>query len=84
MWDSESESAGGRDYSNGVLTSSKHAVKTDGFEQRGKSWYEILNIFYCRASNDFCFVCVFVFGITKSNLEHMNFSIILSVVLKCK
>lgn len=39
MWDSESESAGGRDYSNGVLTSSKHAVKTDGFEQRGQSWY---------------------------------------------
>ncbi|CAL5438460.1 unnamed protein product [Camellia sinensis] len=39
MWDSESKSAGGRDYSNGVLTSSKHAVKTDGFEQRGQSWY---------------------------------------------
>lgn len=39
MWDSESESAGGRDYGNEVLTTSKHGLKTDGFEQRGKSWY---------------------------------------------
>ncbi|KAL1812120.1 hypothetical protein ACET3Z_022185 [Daucus carota] len=39
MWDSESESVGGRDYGNGVLTTSKHGVKTDGFEQRGQSWF---------------------------------------------
>ncbi|XP_041015650.1 root phototropism protein 3-like isoform X1 [Juglans microcarpa x Juglans regia] len=39
MWESESESADGRDYGNSVLTSSKHGVKTDGFELRGKSWY---------------------------------------------
>ncbi|XP_051147060.1 root phototropism protein 3 [Andrographis paniculata] len=41
MWDSESDSIiGGRDYGNGVLSSSsKPGVKTDGFEQRGKSWY---------------------------------------------
>lgn len=41
MWDSESESVGGRDYGNGVLTTSKHGVKTDGFEQRGRSWYAL-------------------------------------------
>ena len=39
MWDSENESVGGRDYNNGVATSNKHGVKTDGFEQRGQSWY---------------------------------------------
>ncbi|XP_059653269.1 root phototropism protein 3-like [Cornus florida] len=39
MWDSENESVGGRDYNSGVLTSSKNSVKTDGFEQRGQSWY---------------------------------------------
>ncbi|KAL3584309.1 hypothetical protein D5086_015370 [Populus alba] len=39
MWDSESESVTGRDYGNGILSSSKHGVKTDGFEQRDHSWY---------------------------------------------
>uniref|UniRef100_A0A5B7B3H8 Putative root phototropism protein 3 n=1 Tax=Davidia involucrata TaxID=16924 RepID=A0A5B7B3H8_DAVIN len=39
MWESENESVGGRDYNNGVLTSTKHGVKTEGFEQRGQSWY---------------------------------------------
>lgn len=42
MWDSESESVGGRDYGNGVLTTSKHGVKTEGFEQRGQSWYVVM------------------------------------------
>ncbi|KAJ8764744.1 hypothetical protein K2173_009136 [Erythroxylum novogranatense] len=44
MWDSESESIGGRDYGNGVLTSSKHGVKTDGFELRDQSWYVATDI----------------------------------------
>ncbi|KAL2477446.1 Root phototropism protein 3 [Forsythia ovata] len=45
MWDSETESVvGGRDFSNGVLTTSKHGVKTDGFEQRGQSWYVATDI----------------------------------------
>ena len=40
MWEeSETESVRGRDYGNGVLSSSKHGVKTDGFELRGQSWY---------------------------------------------
>lgn len=39
MWDSESESAGGRDYVTGELNNTKHGVQTDGFEQRGQSWY---------------------------------------------
>ncbi|TKY59467.1 Root phototropism protein 3 [Spatholobus suberectus] len=40
MWESESESAaGGREYGNGLLTSAKHSVKTEGFQQRGNSWY---------------------------------------------
>ncbi|KAF8404682.1 hypothetical protein HHK36_009570 [Tetracentron sinense] len=39
MWESESESVSGRDYGNGVLSSTKHGVKTNGFEQRDKSWY---------------------------------------------
>ncbi|KAL5855010.1 hypothetical protein ACOSQ4_004812 [Xanthoceras sorbifolium] len=44
MWESESESLGGREYGNGVLSSIKHTVKTDGFEQRGKSWYVATDI----------------------------------------
>ncbi|KZV22749.1 root phototropism protein 3 [Dorcoceras hygrometricum] len=44
MWDSESEAGGIRDYSNGVLSSSKTGVKTDGFEQRGQSWYVATDI----------------------------------------
>lgn len=39
MWDSESESVAGREYKNGLVSSSKQGVKTDGFEQRGQSWY---------------------------------------------
>lgn len=44
MWESENESVGGRDYGNGVLNSNKHGVKTDGFEQRGQSWYVATDI----------------------------------------
>ncbi|KAM1264329.1 hypothetical protein ACFX15_033708 [Malus domestica] len=44
MWDSETESVGGRDYRNGVLCSSKHNVKTDGFELKGNSWYVATDI----------------------------------------
>jgi len=39
MWESESESAAGREYGTGLLTSTKHSVKTEGFHQRGNSWY---------------------------------------------
>ena len=39
MWDSETESLGGRESGNGALITAKHGVKTDGFEQRGQSWY---------------------------------------------
>ncbi|XP_071726254.1 root phototropism protein 3-like [Rutidosis leptorrhynchoides] len=44
MWDSESESVTGRDYDNGVLSSTKHGVQTDRFEQRGKSWFVATDI----------------------------------------
>ncbi|KAH6833248.1 Phototropic-responsive NPH3 family protein [Perilla frutescens var. hirtella] len=45
MWDSETESVGGRDYGNGVLSSTtKPGVRTDGFEQRGQSWYVATDI----------------------------------------
>ncbi|KAL0365194.1 UNVERIFIED_CONTAM: Root phototropism protein 3 [Sesamum angustifolium] len=44
MWDSETESVGGRDYGNGVLSTSKPGVKTDGFEQRGQSWHVATDI----------------------------------------
>ncbi|KAI5661345.1 hypothetical protein M9H77_20668 [Catharanthus roseus] len=45
MWDSESESGrGAGDYGNGVLTTNKHGLKTDGFEQRGQSWYVATDI----------------------------------------
>ncbi|KAI3877203.1 hypothetical protein MKX03_017194 [Papaver bracteatum] len=39
MWESESESARGRDYGKEVVSTSKHGVKTDGFERRDHSWY---------------------------------------------
>ncbi|CAO2813637.1 unnamed protein product [Amaranthus hypochondriacus] len=39
MWDSETESLGGRESGNGALISAKHGLKTDGFEQRGQSWF---------------------------------------------
>ncbi|XP_076934212.1 root phototropism protein 3-like [Bidens hawaiensis] len=45
MWDSECESQAGRDYDdNGVLSSTKHGVQTDRFEQRGKSWFVATDI----------------------------------------
>ncbi|KAF7803763.1 root phototropism protein 3 [Senna tora] len=44
MWESESESAAGRDYGGGILASTKHGVKTEGFEQRGQSWYVATDI----------------------------------------
>ncbi|XP_009803877.1 root phototropism protein 3-like [Nicotiana tabacum] len=44
MWESETESVSGRDYGNGVLSSTKHGVKTDGFEQKGQSWYVATDI----------------------------------------
>ncbi|XP_031273821.1 root phototropism protein 3 [Pistacia vera] len=44
MWKSENESLSGRDYGNGVLSSTKHTVKTDGFELRGQSWYVATDI----------------------------------------
>ncbi|XP_057428599.1 root phototropism protein 3-like [Lotus japonicus] len=39
MWESESESAAAQKYGGGILTSTKHGVKTEGFVQRGHSWY---------------------------------------------
>lgn len=44
MWESETESVAERDYGNGVFSSSKHGVKTDGFELRGHDWY-VMNFF---------------------------------------
>ncbi|OWM87731.1 hypothetical protein CDL15_Pgr016427 [Punica granatum] len=44
MWDSENESVGGRDYGNGVLSSTKQGVKTEGFELRDQSWYVATDI----------------------------------------
>ncbi|KAF5743947.1 root phototropism protein 3-like isoform X1 [Tripterygium wilfordii] len=44
MWDSETESVGGRDYDNGVLSSTKSGVKTDGFELRGHDWHVATDI----------------------------------------
>lgn len=44
MWDSETESLGGRDYGSGALSSAKHGLKTDGFEQRGQSWFVATDI----------------------------------------
>nr|KYP61173.1 Root phototropism protein 3 [Cajanus cajan] len=44
MWESESESAAGREYGSGLLTSTKHSVKTEGFQQRGNSWYVTADI----------------------------------------
>lgn len=39
MWESESDSAARHEYGDGILTSSKHGVPTEGFIQRGHSWY---------------------------------------------
>ncbi|KAG8368616.1 hypothetical protein BUALT_Bualt15G0063900 [Buddleja alternifolia] len=47
MWDSETESVGGRDYGNGVLSTSKPGVQTDGFELKGQSWYVCVYLYIC-------------------------------------
>lgn len=44
MWESETESVGGRDYGNGILSLSKQSVKTDGFQLKGNSWYVATDI----------------------------------------
>lgn len=44
MWESENESVSGRDYGNGVHSTSKNGVKTDSFEQKGQSWYVATDI----------------------------------------
>lgn len=44
MWDSETESLGGREYGNGALASAKSGLQTDGFEQRGQSWFVATDI----------------------------------------
>ncbi|KAE8670046.1 Coleoptile phototropism protein 1 [Hibiscus syriacus] len=44
MWESETESVRGREYGNGVLSSSKRGLKTDGFELRGQSWFVATDI----------------------------------------
>ncbi|KAI9120667.1 hypothetical protein K1719_007700 [Acacia pycnantha] len=44
MWESDNESAAGRGYAGGLLNPSKEGVKTDGFEQRGQSWYVATDI----------------------------------------
>ncbi|OUZ99773.1 BTB/POZ-like [Macleaya cordata] len=44
MWESESELGRGREYGNGVVSTSKHGVKTDGFERRDHSWYVATDI----------------------------------------
>ncbi|KAK7246715.1 hypothetical protein RIF29_41585 [Crotalaria pallida] len=42
MWESGSEA--GQEYGAGLLSSSKHSVKTEGFVQRGHSWYVATDI----------------------------------------
>ncbi|XP_042507294.1 root phototropism protein 3-like [Macadamia integrifolia] len=44
MWETENESVGGRQYGDGVLSSSQHGVKTNGFERRDQSWYVATDI----------------------------------------
>ncbi|KAM5573902.1 root phototropism protein 3-like [Rosa sericea] len=44
MWESETESVGGRDYGNGDFSLSKPSVKNDGFELKGNSWYVATDI----------------------------------------
>uniref|UniRef100_A0A9I9DI08 NPH3 domain-containing protein n=1 Tax=Cucumis melo TaxID=3656 RepID=A0A9I9DI08_CUCME len=39
MWESESESVRERGYGDGLLSPTKHSLKTDGFELRGRSWH---------------------------------------------
>ncbi|XP_010266412.1 PREDICTED: root phototropism protein 3 [Nelumbo nucifera] len=44
MWELESESAGQRKYTNGVVISNKHGVQTNGFERRDQSWFVATDI----------------------------------------
>ncbi|XP_058771714.1 root phototropism protein 3-like [Vicia villosa] len=44
MWESESDSAARHKYGDGILTSNKLSVKTQGFLQRGHSWYVATDI----------------------------------------
>ncbi|KAK2447000.1 root phototropism protein [Trifolium repens] len=44
MWESESDSAARHKYGDGILTSNKPSVKTEGFLQRGHSWYVATDI----------------------------------------
>ncbi|PRQ19331.1 putative Root phototropism protein [Rosa chinensis] len=44
MWESETESVGGRDYGNGDFSLTKQSVKNDGFELKGNSWYVATDI----------------------------------------
>ncbi|KAK7302562.1 hypothetical protein RJT34_13454 [Clitoria ternatea] len=44
MWESESESAAAHKYGGGLLTSTNHGVKTEGFVQKGHSWYVATDI----------------------------------------
>ncbi|GMH03028.1 hypothetical protein Nepgr_004867 [Nepenthes gracilis] len=44
MWDSENDSAGGRDYGSGALITAKQGLQADGFEQRGQSWFVATDI----------------------------------------
>ncbi|KAG7011542.1 Root phototropism protein 3 [Cucurbita argyrosperma subsp. argyrosperma] len=39
MWESESEFVRGREYGSELLSPTKHGLKADGFEQRGRSWH---------------------------------------------
>lgn len=56
MWESENDSLPvPRDYVNGVPPSAKHALKTDGFELRGNSWYYRLTPFLFSYFVLFCF-----------------------------
>ncbi|XP_010272951.1 PREDICTED: root phototropism protein 3-like [Nelumbo nucifera] len=44
MWESEDESVGGREYTNGVLSSTKNEVETNQFERRDHSWFVATDI----------------------------------------
>ncbi|KAK4476918.1 hypothetical protein RD792_016089 [Penstemon davidsonii] len=44
MWESETDTVGGGDYGNGVMSTSKPGLKTDGFEKKGQSWYVATDI----------------------------------------
>ncbi|KAK7252294.1 hypothetical protein RIF29_36137 [Crotalaria pallida] len=45
MWESETEAAAGMKYGDdGLITSTKHGVKVEGFHQKGNSWYVTADI----------------------------------------